>query len=497
MIASIPQTLLSRLHTASDAKTAVADFVDHWLSQPASLAPWALWTLLILVRHHRRQQFVADTARLQLGADLQTLAAAGAMGHPPIAQQGLVPGLTDWEYYFHGRGCRLTQRITGEAIDVDFYDDTGDWFDDYFFVNYLKSLRVPAFWEQRAIELHPSMDTVVLAMQELTELGILQRHPEASVVRLGFDPDELLEAMDQLGERLSDEQSIRVGAAVGDWLLVADRAASGHISGRVHEHVTQLRQQRGDDLGRLFEEPFHPHLVLQAFNELRSPELSKFLQQALAGEPCGTSSAALHIIANMDSSEWGPAVYDLLQRVDPAGELPQPHIWLRSVEYLLRRNFPDQMRRRLAEAAAQSIGEAAVLALELAPEQALRLFRRALRSKIPHNRIVAAAALAVLDQEWSRRELMQVLTESNDQVATAECRAALMETHSQEAQQFVQKWEARNPHEPEQGEWITMQDMMLQNCSGTIRWEMAELHDRVLPLRTIVPPGLRVRWWPF
>jgi hypothetical protein len=37
--------------------------------------------------------------------------------------------LPEWEYYFHGKGCCLTHRVTGEEIDVDFFDDSAEYFD--------------------------------------------------------------------------------------------------------------------------------------------------------------------------------------------------------------------------------------------------------------------------------------------------------------------------------------------------------------------------------
>ena len=139
--------------------------------------------------------------------------------------------------------------------------------------------------------------------------------------------------------------------------------------------------------------------------------------------------------------------------------------------------------------------------MEYAPELALMLFRRAVRSEIPYNRTTAAATLAILDEPWSRAELMAILRESEDQVATADCRAALMLTHNAEAHQLVKNWEARNPHEPEAGPFISMAEMSLQSCDVYLQYEMEKLHDRVLPLRGQPPPEPSEEqpqwWWPF
>lgn len=130
---------------------------DHQLS------PWAAWTLVCLVRHRRRQAWVATTITTQFGADLLSLAKAGAFGHPDVPQRGLVPQTVEWEYYFHGRGCCFSHRVTGETIDVDFLDETFDWFEPFFFVQYLKSLKSPrAFPEERVLTLHGAADVVPL-----------------------------------------------------------------------------------------------------------------------------------------------------------------------------------------------------------------------------------------------------------------------------------------------------------------------------------------------
>jgi hypothetical protein len=87
-----------------------------------ALSPWAFWLLIALVQHRTRQRWVADVVKNHLRGDPDALAAAGSFGHPKdISRHGIVPGMPEWEYCFHGRGCELTHRITGESIDVDFY----------------------------------------------------------------------------------------------------------------------------------------------------------------------------------------------------------------------------------------------------------------------------------------------------------------------------------------------------------------------------------------
>ena len=47
----------------------------------------------------------------------------------------------------------------------------------------------------------------------------------------------------------------------------------------------------------------------------------------------------------------------------------------------------------------------------------------------------------------------------------------------------MQEWEAENCRESDACDSISMEDMRLRASDLTIQYEMADLHDRVLPLR--------------
>src|SRR5262245_42754394 len=113
-------------------------------------SPWETWTLIGLLRHRERQYWVRDIVNTRLRGDPSALAGLGALGHPEgVKQSGSVPGMPEWEYYFHGCGCCLTHKVTGEDIDVDFWDDTADYFDTFFYTKFLESLRSPEAPEAR------------------------------------------------------------------------------------------------------------------------------------------------------------------------------------------------------------------------------------------------------------------------------------------------------------------------------------------------------------
>ena len=158
----------------ADLQSAIASLPD-----PGALpSPWETWTLIGLVRHRERQLWVADIIRDRLRGIPADLAAIGALGHPEgVPQSGLVPGMPEWEYYFHGCGCCLTHKVEGDEIDVDFWDDSGEYFDTFFYTKYLESLRHPEAPEERLRELHCSTRPVRIAVDDLIVIGGLTPLP--------------------------------------------------------------------------------------------------------------------------------------------------------------------------------------------------------------------------------------------------------------------------------------------------------------------------------
>src|SRR5262249_51176961 len=127
---------------------------------------------------------------------------------------------------------------------------------------------------------------------------------------------------------------------------------------------------------------------------------------------------------------------------------------------------------------------------------------------IPVNRSEIAAILALIDEPWSRRELLLALEASDNQEKTADARAALREWGDEERQKAVRAWEERNPHENEVGSYLevdgrllgpfyTFQEISLRDRDLRIRYEMEQLHDRVRKVKTVIPPEPQKArpWW--
>jgi hypothetical protein len=454
-------------------------------------SPWTAWALIGLVRHRRRQLWVGEVVTENLGGNLAVIARRGALAHPSrLPLQGLVPGLTEWEYRFHGRGCCLTHRGTGEAIDVDFFGARAEFIDVEFYLDYLRSLRNPEPPEARLIALHRSLEPIRLAVSELMQAGMLEplKGRAAHAFRLADAVIEHEELIDGFCAAWGNPRwQPWLAALIGDWPGAHDSACStsdSMIADRIADRAaacTALRCERllGDQSGA----PRDPD-VLYALDDLGAECLEAELRQTLGGPVCAATSTALTIIERHGDPAWCPVLDDLFGRLDPREELPQPYLWVHCLRFLLRHGYRrDEMRRSLDRAEGLGLGEAALLALEHDPERARPLFRRALRSPIPASRSIAAATLALVDRPWSREELLAVLCESDEQAATSECRAALRECHDAPARDAVDVWERANPHEPEPGPWITMGEVMLRNSPHWVQWQMKSLHDRVMKLR--------------
>lgn len=468
-------------------------------------SPWETWTILNLIRHHKRQRWVADIVRTRLRGSLSELAKHGALGHAEgIPQSGPVPGLPEWEYYFHGRGCCISHKVDGDRIDVDFFDDSADYFDPFFYENYLKSLRRAEPPEQRLRELHPSAAALTIAITDLLAAGALMplAGRDSHAYRLA---DELIDRSGEFESFCSawadPKRRLWLAALVGDW-LAADEAAAGQpeltaVTGPRAAACREIRRQR---LHHDSENQFARADALYAMADLRACDLDESLDLALRGTPSGLTSSALDILGATADSRWCARVYELFCRVDPNGPIPQPHIWMASLKFLLRHGYRNsEVIASLAKAGGTEIGDAVLLALEHAPQLALPLIRKALLSEIPMDRTTVAAVLALIDAPWSRQELLRALGASDDQEKTADVRAALWESGEEGIQRAVLLWEERNPHEDEVGTYLeidgrkrgpfyTFGEISLRDRASRIRYEMDKLHDRVMKVQHVIPP---------
>ncbi|MEI8378842.1 MAG: hypothetical protein WCJ09_01850 [Planctomycetota bacterium] len=490
----------------------VVTFVQELPDAGTLPIPWETWTLIGLSRHRERQYWVRNIIQNHLRGDVAALGAMGALGHPDgLKRSGTVPGMPDWEYFFHGRGCCLTHKVTGEDIDVDFWNETAEYFDIYFYTKYLESLRDPDPPEQRLLELHRSVHAIGITINQLLASG-------AMIPKPGSDryPPRIVEKVLASGDmidsfcRVWDDPSKRIwlAAMIGDW-LAAHEAAEGRpdVQRITGPRADKCRSIRRDLL--LQESGCAAADALFGLTDLGNADSE--LKGALGGPPSSIISAAMEIIGQKNDSKWCPDVYSMLKRMRPNGESPEPHLWVTALKFLLRHGYKkNEMAASLAKTDGTEIGEGVLLSLEYAPQHTLRLIRKGLHSSIPCNRTTVAAVMALIATPWSIRELLHALDTSDDQEKTADARAALLVIGSPEAEMAVSVWQEQNSHEGEPGKYLeihgrkvgplfSMAEHRLRDRPVLVRYEMDELHDRVMQVKHVIPPEPRnLRpWWKF
>jgi hypothetical protein len=162
--------------------------------------PWDSWTLISLIRQRERQTWACHVVQERLNLE---------------KGDGLVPGLPEWEYWFHGKGCQLKHRVTGECIETE----TGDGFDFYFWLRYLQSLKNPDPATRRMVTLHPSLKSLRITLADLSEAGVIDSCGSEAVgcFNLSEEVVDHAETVDQFCRLLADEPTrLRASEAIGD-----------------------------------------------------------------------------------------------------------------------------------------------------------------------------------------------------------------------------------------------------------------------------------------
>ena len=87
-----------------------------------------------------RQMSLVRKAVLDLGIKVDELQRLGPTTWilNGIPQSGIWKNNTDWQYFLHGKGCRLTNIVSGEIVDWDSDNESGVDIDPYAFIRYLK-----------------------------------------------------------------------------------------------------------------------------------------------------------------------------------------------------------------------------------------------------------------------------------------------------------------------------------------------------------------------
>jgi hypothetical protein len=293
--------------------------------------------------------------------------------------------------------------------------------------------------ERRIVELHPGCRSLPSTLDELIDTGLLRRLDGAQLAlddRLERNAAPIRTFLDAW-ERAQNRTWL--AGLLGDW-PAAEEAAR-----QLDDHaVVELTSKRAKTCRRLRKDRLHQRLeetrpdlsLLHAIKYLGVPVTRRLLVRAIEGPPDCQHVALDWIGARV---AWGDVVLKLFRRLleDPD---PDPDLFARCASNLAGR--PAFITLAIRELVVHGrLGEAAVLAVEGGHVRGEMVLRRALRSTSARDRLTAVAVLNLVDKWWSRNRLIEVLEQSDDWEATAECRAALRSSRDPDGRLATEGWE--------------------------------------------------------
>ena len=195
--------------------------------------------------------------------------------------------------------------------------------------------------------------------------------------------------------------------------------------------------------------------------ELGAPEVPRLVQERLLARGENGKYIAdatwLFIEASADA-RWLPEAFAFLKRLSTRRNCRNRYLVPNIAEYLCRFGHRVEDVLRLASRHTASLGEVARLAIERAPHIAPNLVRQALRHSVEKGKcrnpfavdgvsqvaVDMALTLAAIDRPWARRELYQVLDETQKEGLSIEkalpCVVALAESTDREARKTAAAW---------------------------------------------------------
>jgi hypothetical protein len=191
----------------------------------------------------------------------------------------------------------------------------------------------------------------------------------------------------------------------------------------------------------------------------------------------------MEFLAVHGEATWSPTITAMFGAIDQGDRLLGHQLLRHCGRYLARHGYSTTAVIHRLASVEPLLDEAAFLALDYSPAEGLDLVRRALRSRSEDVRDNVAAALAVVDRPWSRRELFAVLEDSDDHELTRSARAALLKNLEPEVRRGAEAWAKTHPSvgagEADPG----VDDAWVQDC-------MDDLRDRALAWRDRYPESV-------
>jgi len=456
-------------------------------------SPWTTWLYLGLMAWRKRQAWGKELLRKHLPKAVPPCKALREQEQPV---EMVVPGAPEWEvsiecdYNF----AQLTNRVTEEFLIVAL---TRKDIESLIYVESLDRCVGPTSRSEpivRLLELHPDFGTIRHAIDDLVASNLLRAvyddrspcppgmHPNGHLLRCRATAHaEVVEGFFRRWEETGSR--LWLSALIGDWLLAHELAVAGgdsRLIAATKPRADECRTIRLTLARESFQRARRRHEIwdsgaVRMMAELGAEEVPELIREGLAGNADYVCSVMRVINCDKDPS-WCNAVFNALKRFRLRGRLTREDVVLECGRYLLTHQYRTQEVARILSRLKSRTDEAGLLLLEYAPRWALPAIRRGLRHSGPTgNR--TAAVMALIDQPWSRAELLAVLEDDvyHDLDDFLPVVLALQESHDVDARAAAETWAER--YDPARLEWR----------QKDLTRDMVRFGDRVLKLRHQTP----------
>ena len=454
-------------------------------------SPWTTWLYLTLMAWRKRQQWGKDLLRKHLPKAIPPCRKFRKSEQPV---ELIVPGASEWEVSLECdhryRFAQLTNRVTEEFLIVGLTEVDRE---SLIYIENLDRCGGPKSRSEpmgRLSELHSDFGAIQYAINDMIAAKALRAvYDDRSRCPPGMHPDGYLlasravvhaDVVDGFFRQWKNVGAhLWLSALIGDWLLAHELAVAGGDA-----QLIAATRQRADECWAfrltLARESFasarRKHGMwdsgaVRMMADLGAEEVPELIRKGLAGNADCVCSV-MRLINHDQNPSWCNAVFSTLKRFRLRGRLTKEDVALECGRYLLTHQYRTQEVARILSRLKSETDETGLLLLEYAPRWSLPVIRRGLRDSGPMGNPMAAV-MALIDQPWSRAELLAVLEDDvyHDLDDVLPVVLALQESHDAEARAVAEEWAQR--YDPAGLEW----------GQKDLTRDMVRFGDRVLKLR--------------
>jgi len=395
----------------------LSKIISEYSTEETELAS-AYRLLVAAFKHIDKQKWVAEIVATILEADLDELGRLGGFAHPEhIPQEGKVPNLAGWRYFFHGIGCCLTHD-DGTQIDVDFPEGRYDVIDPYFFGNYLDSLPTYTELESRFVAPYSLSNAWMADLPKLSTLGLIEENAFA-LTEKGFSiAKERASLWDKLEEQNNQFAKAHIAILLGELLLARDfllEEKESNSFNRINSLASEFEISSYDTIMLSLDgkDEHKKKDILKAAASIDKKSSIKVVKHIIdEGTLDSTTFLALDLISQIGPERYSNELEKLVSKAW-RGKPPQPGIRVQAVGLLMTlyspETLPKKLKKKLIKALSKRLDrmgdDAAKLLYLLDSTAGLRLLEKCLDSRVPIVKKGGAAALATINDSKSLKIL--------------------------------------------------------------------------------------------